>query len=191
MILGWHRFGTYFEENVFRPLTSNTAFWWILAAVAAVVAAFIIVVFRLKDRSVLCSKIAGSISRLWAGITVFSKSKNKLLVAITTLLLWTVYVIMCYCIIKAMPMLEGLDFVDALFFSMMGNIASVIPVPGGIGAYHYLVATAVGVYGYSWDIGILYATLNHEIHAVLIIIIGLVSYLHTISVRHDRTTDVN
>lgn len=191
MVFGWNRFGTYFEDNIFHPLTSNTGFWWILAIVVVAVTAFIVTVFQLKSRSVICGKIADSISRLWSGFTVFSKSKNKLLIALTTLLLWTVYVIMCYCIIKAMPMLQGLDFIDALFFSMMGNFASIIPVPGGIGAYHYLVAAAVGVYGYSWEIGILYATLNHEIHAVLIIIVGLVAYLHTISVRRSRSTDVN
>ena len=191
IIFGWQRFGSYFEENVFHPLASNKAFWWILAIVVVVMTAFIVTVFRMRSRSVMCGKIADSISRLWSGTTVFFKSKNKALIALTTLLLWTVYVFMCYCIIKAMPMLQGLDFIDALFLSMMGNLASIIPVPGGIGAYHYLVAAAIGVYGYSWDIGILFATLNHEIHAVLIIIIGLVAYLHMISTRRHRTTDVN
>ena len=53
------------------------------------------------------------------------------------------YLLMCYSILKAVPALSGLGLEDALFFTAVGNIASVIPVPGGIGAYHYLVALSV------------------------------------------------
>ena len=100
------------------------------------------------------------------------------MIAISTVFIWGMYVIMSWLIVKAMPMLDGLTFSDALFLAAVGNIASIIPVPGGIGAYHYMVAATLGVYGYSWDIGILYATINHEIHAVVILIVGVIAYLH-------------
>jgi hypothetical protein len=87
------------------------------------------------------------------------------------------YVLMCWAGFKALPMLDSLTFVDALFISAVGNIASVIPVPGGIGAYHYLVAlTLQSIYAATWDTGILYATLCHETHAILIIVLGILSY---------------
>lgn len=178
LLTGWDRFGQYCTENLIQPLTGNRFFVITLIGVTVLIVAFLITVFYFRDRYPVCSKIAESLSRIWAGITVFFKSKNKLVIAATTLLLWVVYVFMCFCIIKAMPALQGLDMIDALFFSMVGNLASIVPVPGGIGAYHYLVAAAVGVYGYGWETGILYATLNHEIHAVLIIIVGIVAYIH-------------
>ena len=87
------------------------------------------------------------------------------------------YVCMSWSGLKALPMLDSLNFADALFISAVGNIASVIPVPGGIGAYHYLVSlTLQSIYSASWDTGILYATLCHESHAVLIILLGVISY---------------
>ena len=174
-LLQWDRFGGYFEENILAPLASAGA-GWIMALIVVAATIFIVTVFLLKERSDFCRKVAESISRLWTGITAFNKSKNKLLVALTTLLIWFTYVVMCFCIIKAMPALDGLNLADAAFLSLVGNIASVVPVPGGIGAYHYLVTAAVGLYGFSWDSGLLFSTLNHEIHAVLIMVLGIISY---------------
>lgn len=178
LFTGWDRFGSYFMDNIITPLSTNRMFWVIFISVIILLTAVIFAIFRFRDRFVIFRRISESLSRIWAGLTVFGKSKNKLRIALTTALIWTLYVLMCLCIIKAMPALEGLDIIDALFFSMVGNVASIVPVPGSVGAYHYLVAAAVGVYGYGWDTGILYATINHEIHAVLIIALGLVAYFH-------------
>ena len=87
------------------------------------------------------------------------------------------YMLMCYFVFRAVPALSHLTLLDALFISSVGNIASVIPVPGGIGAYHYLVALALqSLYGASWETGILAATLNHELHAIIILLVGALSY---------------
>ena len=89
------------------------------------------------------------------------------------------YLLMCFSILKAVPELSHLGLEDALFFTAVGNIASVIPVPGGIGAYHYLMAlSAQSLYGATWESGILLATLGHESHAILIIVVGIISYVH-------------
>ena len=95
-----------------------------------------------------------------------------------TLGIWLMYILMTWSIFRAVPALSHLSFADALFISSIGNFASVIPVPGGIGAYHYLVALSLqALYGASWETGILAATLNHELHALIIIVVGVVSYI--------------
>ena len=97
---------------------------------------------------------------------------------LSTVGIWAMYVMMMFCTIRALPMLDALTMTDALFLSAIGNFASVIPVPGGIGAYHYLMALSMqSLYGASWETGILLATLGHEAHAILIIIIGVISYV--------------
>ncbi len=100
------------------------------------------------------------------------------------------YLFMAFSVMKAMPDLALLDMKDALFFTVVGNCASIIPVPGGIGAYHYLMALAVsGIYGKTWEAGILYATLQHELHAVLVLVLGVISYLR-ISVARRRHSNL-
>ena len=175
ILLQWGRIGNFVTEKIFIPMTQpNTLL--IIAAVVATIVLFIAIVFRLREKSTLCGKIADSITRIAVGITALAKCKNKMVVILSTLFIWFMYVLMSFCIIKAMPSLDSLTFADAVFFSMVGNIASVVPVPGGIGAYHYLVAAAVALLGPSRDMGLLFATLNHEIHAIVIIALGLVSY---------------
>ena len=183
----WTRLGDYFKENLIDPVFGKRGLWWILLLVVVLIVLFVVVVRKYRDRSNLCRKIAESLSRLWLGFKAFEKSDNKLQIVGSTVVIWAMYILMSFCIMRALPDMEGLNIMDAMFFSAIGNVASVVPVPGSIGAYHYLVATAVGFYGLSWDIGILYATLNHEIHAVLIAVLGLISYLHGVRVSRRNS----
>ena len=180
----WTRLGDYFKENLFGPALGKRGMWWILVVVVVLSVLFVVIVRKYRDRNAFCGRVAASLSRLWLGFKAFEKSENKLLIALSTVVIWAMYILMSFCILKAVPEMSGLNLMDAMFFSAIGNLASVVPVPGGIGAYHYLVASAVGFYGLSWDMGILYATLNHEIHAVIVAILGLVCYLH--GVRSSR-----
>lgn len=188
LLLGSARFGTFIKDQILQPLASRSelSLWWIVLIAAAVIAACIWTVFRFRERSRACGRIAGVLSGLWNGMGSIAKMDQKWMFALYTACIWTMYVLMCWSIFKAIPALSGLGMVDALFISAVGNIASVIPVPGGMGAYHYLVALTVSsIYGASWDMGILFATLNHELHAMLVILLGAVSYI-CISIRKNR-----
>ena len=178
--LGGSRFSAFFSDNIWGPLSSklSVSLWWIVAALAALVAAFVWAVFHFRSRSALCGKIAGALGGLASGFTVFTRMKGKGLFIFWTACIWLMYILMSYTVLLATPSLESLGLTDALFISAVGNIASIIPVPGGVGAYHYLVAlTLSSLYGATWDTGILYATLSHELHAVLIILLGIASYI--------------
>ena len=188
LLAGWGKFGDFFMEQIWQPMTGRLSFsvWWIVAAVVLVLALFIWAVFRWSGSNKFCGKVAGWIRGLGAGFASIGRIKNKWLFILYTVGIWTMYVLMSWAGLKALPMLDSLTIADALFISAVGNIASVIPVPGGIGAYHYLIAlTLQSLYGATWDTGILYATLCHETHAILIIILGISSYIRiTLAKRH-------
>ena len=186
---GWNRLGAFFTENILSPLEGrfNALSIIILCVIVALLAAFVVIVFRFKERNLFCGKIASALSGFAGGFASALKMKHKWAFVLLTAALWAVYVVMSWCGLKAVPALSHLDFSDALFISAVGNLASVIPVPGGIGAYHYLVAlTLSSLYGAVWETGILYATLCHEVHAVLIVLLGIVSYI-CISIRRNGT----
>lgn len=179
LLLGKDRFSIFFQQQIVQPLSerSEISLWWAALLLVAVMAAGGWAIFRFRDRNRLCGKIAGVADGLWKGMGSIAGMEHKWLFALCTVAIWGMYVTMSWCILKAVPALEGLGFVDALFISAVGNIASVIPVPGGMGAYHYLVAlTLSSIYGATWDTGILFATLNHELHLLLIIVLGAISY---------------
>ena len=180
LLTGWGKFGSFFVDQIWAPITGRLGFslWWLIAAVVLVLGFAIWAVFHWSGSNRVCGKVASWLRGLGAGFSSLGKMEHKWLFVLYTVGIWTSYVAMSWSGLKALPMLSELAFADALFISAVGNIASVIPVPGGIGAFHYLVAlTLQSLYGATWDTGILYATLCHETHAILLIILGIASYV--------------
>lgn len=179
LVSNWTKFGTFFRDNILAPAAGRAAgLIWAAAIVAALIAGSIWAVWHYRERYRICRTIADKVSGFWQGFIVFLKMKRKWVFLLYTACIWASYVAMSYCIIRAIPDLGALAIEDALFLSAVGNIASVIPVPGGVGAYHYLVSlTLASLYGVPQEVGLLNATLNHEIHAVLIIVLGIISYV--------------
>ena len=144
-------------------------------------------IFLLRRKVRLFDRLAGFIEGLFAGFKSFGAMPHKLIFAGITIAIWVMYLLMSFTVLKAIPATEGLALLDALLLSTIGNIASVVPVPGGIGAYHYLIAlTLSSLYGASWEVGVLYATLCHESHTVLVLIAGGISALRQSLVRKRR-----
>ena len=177
----WSSFGPFFLENVWTPMVGRMggSFVWLLVGAVLLIAAFVWAIFNFRERVRLFGKIADKLRGLGAGLASIAKMERKLPFILSTVGIWAMYITTMWCTIRAIPMFDGLSFTDALFLSAVSNIASVIPVPGGIGAYHYLMAlSAQSLYGATWESGILLATLGHESHAILIIVVGIISYVH-------------
>lgn len=185
LVVGFKRFDTLITEGILKPLSGSfgLTLWLIVGGVLVLLAGGTWAVFHWRSTSKLCDKAAGMLQGMWDGVKSIGKIKGKWLFILYTVLIWLCYIAMTWTVQKALPMLPEMNFSDAVFVSAVGNIASVIPVPGGIGAYHYLVAiTLQTLYGTTWEMGLLYATLSHELHSVVLIALGIISYF-AISVR--------
>lgn len=180
LVSKWNSFGPFFLENVWKPMAGRLGGspLWILAAGVLVLGGFLWAVFRFRTRVKFFAQVADKLKGLGAGFASIARMEHKWPFILSTIGIWAMYVLTMWCTVRALPMFDSLSFVDALFLSAVSNIASVIPVPGGIGAYHYLMAlSAQSLYGATWENGILLATLGHEGHAILIIVLGVVSYI--------------
>ena len=182
LALKWDTFGTFFFEQIVAPMTGRLQLnlGYLLLLFVLLLALGLWLIYRFRDRSRFCGRIVSGLKGLAQGLTSFLRMERKPLFLVYTALIWLMYVLMSYLVLKAVPGLDALSFTDALFLSAVGNIASVVPVPGGIGAFHYLLALSLSsLYAFSWETGILFATLSHEGHALLVIVLGLISYAAT------------
>lgn len=178
---GWQRFGAFALDNVWTPLSRDGDFslWWVAAVAGVAAAAAVAAVIRLRGKNPVCAKVARFFSGMWQGASACLRMKGKGLFALYTLLLWVLFLLMSLFIIKALPGQVALGWVDALFLMLVGSVAGIVPVPGGFGAFHYMVALALSaVYGIPWETGIVFATLSHESQAVMTVVCGGVSYIH-------------
>ena len=107
-------------------------------------------------------KIWGLSVGLGQGLTSCLRMERKWMFLIYTALIWASYWLMAVSIMRAVPELDSLNLVDALFLSLAGSLGWVVPVPGGIGAFHFVVSLALSsIYALPMAQGIVFATLSH------------------------------
>jgi hypothetical protein len=64
---------------------------------------------------------------------------------------------------------------------VVGSLGWVAPVPGGLGAYHFLLSLALStMYAIPWERGVVFATISHETQAVMMIVFGFLSLAATL-----------
>lgn len=185
LILNWSRVGAFFVDKLLRPAANGTNLWLAVALLAAVIigTAFLVYCHRHRGKGAVLERIAGFIDGFLEGLHAFGRMDRKFLFLAYTAGIWVMYLLMSYFVLKAIPTTDGLGLLDALFLSAVGNFASIVPVPGGMGAYHYVLAlTLSSIYGSSWETGLLFATICHESHSVLLLLLGGISYI-SISIR--------
>ena len=181
IIGGFERFGTFFMEQIWQPMTSrlNFSLWWVMMALAAAAAAFIYIIWRYRDRNPFCIKAWGIFRGLAQGFTSCLKMDRKWLFFAYTACIWLTYWLMAASTMWAAPFLEGLDLIDALFLSLVGGLGFAVPVPGGIGAFHFIISLALAtLYGIPMETGIIYATISHTSQAITQIFFGAGSYVY-------------
>lgn len=181
VIGGFNRFGSFFVEQIWTPMTSrlNFSVWWIVGLLLAAVAAAIWALWRYRDSNKVCSKVWGIFRGLMQGFSSCLHMERKWLFFAYTAFIWGMYWLMAASTMWAAPFLEGLDLIDALFLSLVGGLGFAVPVPGGIGAFHFIISLALSaVYGIPMEMGIIYATLSHTSQAITQIFFGLGSYAY-------------
>ena len=178
---GFNRFGGFFLEQILAPMAQkfNFSVWWLVAllASAALVAAWM--VWRFRDRNAFCSKVWGIIRGLAQGFSSCFRMERKWLFFAYTACIWGMYWLMAASTMWAAPFLDHLDLIDALFLSLAGSLGWLIPVPGGFGAFHFVVSLALqAIYGIPFETGIIFATLSHESQAITMALFGGGSYAY-------------
>jgi len=181
IIGGFERFGTFFLEQIWQPMASrlNFSLWWVVMALAAAGSALIYIIWKYRDRNPFCIKVWGIFRGLAQGFTSCLKMDRKWLFFAYTACIWLAYWLMAASTMWAAPFLEGLDLIDALFLSLVGGLGFAVPVPGGIGAFHFVISLALAtLYGIPMETGIIYATISHTSQAITQILFGAGSYTY-------------
>jgi uncharacterized protein (TIRG00374 family) len=123
-------------------------------------------------------KLHGFVIGLWEGIISIGKMRQKGLFLVYTVAIWLMYGIMVYMPVLMLSETRHLDFIDGLTILAIGSLGIVAPVPGGIGAYHFIVkAILVELYHIEPNAAGSFAAITHAGQTLLNVIIGGLSYL--------------
>lgn len=169
-------------SHVYGPLKSSLdmSLGGLVAMVLGAVALVLGVIYALRRRVRVFGVISQQIKGLLIGVAAFRKVPVKGLYILYTVGILVAYIFMTYFTFLAIPSLGNLGWHAALFITAVGNIASVIPTPGNMGSYHYLVGLALSAIYLGSDTmdptALLCATILHGAHAILLLLLGLYSY---------------
>ena len=165
--------------QMWEPVSARLDFsiWWIVVLLMLGGALAFGLIFRLRNSGGICSRIWGLFSGLMQGFSSCFRMQGKWKFLVSTALIWSMYWLMAASTMWAIPVLDGLNMIDALFLSLAGSLGWLVPVPGGFGAFHFVVSLALqAIYGIPFETGIIFATLSHESQAITMALFGGFSY---------------
>ena len=102
-----------------------------------------------------------------------------------TVFIWASYFVMIYVCFFAMPATENIQIDQSLFVMMAASMGIVVPVPGGVGAYHYLVAKALEVLSVPYPEGLAFATLVHASQTIMLMSTGVIGFIGLSRFKND------
>ncbi len=179
----WDEFGGFIRQQLFAPLQErfSTNLVWILLLLFVIFAAGCAVAWKYREKLLrigLFAKIADVIKGLVKGLFTAFKMENKWLFFLYTALIWGTYWLTSYTTIQAFSAVDYLTGSDALFLMIVGGLGWVVPVQGGLGAYHFIVSLALwSVYSIPQTEGVVFATISHESQALAMIVCGTISLI--------------
>jgi hypothetical protein len=163
----------FISEKIYQPaiekISTVPTYVFVGIFVFVLIVCFLLFHIRKKIKEI----VSGLISGLKTGI----KMKNRKIFFFYTILIYLCYWMTGLLLLKAVPATASLNAIDALFLFVVGAFGWVIPAQGGFGSYHILFALGLGVFGISYNDGIIVATISHESQVIFMILLGLVSLI--------------
>ncbi|OFX88148.1 MAG: hypothetical protein A2X00_05130 [Bacteroidetes bacterium GWE2_32_14] len=178
-------FGSFIKDNVFIPLYNKFInivdfpfYYWILIVllIAAIIIGYYYFRRRLK-RVLIIHKFRKLLRGVFTGIKTVTKMQNRWAFLLHTVIIWAMYFLMTYVVVFAIPATQNLKPIDGVFLLVIGGLGMAAPVQGGIGAFHWIIASGLTLYDISKTDGLVFATIQHESQVFLVLILGTISIL--------------
>lgn len=198
----WDRFGSFFVEKMLEPFSArlNLGLGGIALILVIVFGLLLWALYSFREKWKPAAAVWGFMKGLVQGVLSCFRMEKWWLFLLYTLIIWVLYWLMSLSVLYsvqgmdvagtsalagsaddlagAVAGLASLGGTDALFLMLVGSLSSLVPVPGGFGAFHYIVALALStVYGIPFGDGIIFATLSHESQTLTMILCGTASYI--------------
>lgn len=115
--------------------------------------------------------------QLSTGLRSVSSLKNPMGFWASSVVIWLIYFLTMYSVSLGIESTANLTPGEVLMVMVMGTIGMVAPVQGGIGTFHALVAYILIQFGVSESDGKIFAAIIHGTQLILVLILGLASWM--------------
>jgi hypothetical protein len=146
---------------------------WVLIAFSALLGLLLLLyLFRKNEKF---KKVVQGFRR---GLVAVFRIEKKFSFVVLSIVIWVLYFIMTYFVIKAFPETSQLGFSAVLTLFAIGSIAMAAPLPGGAGSYHTLVPLGlVMLYQLPKADAVAFVFIFHGWQTFIMIVGGIVSLI--------------
>lgn len=135
-------------------------------------------------------KIFSLFSDLAQGVRTIERMQQKGLFLFYTFLIWLFYILMMFVPFFMFPDTSELDLLAGITLLAIGSLGIVAPVPGGIGAYHFITkAVLTELYGISGHVAGSFAVITHAGQTLLNVIVGALGYFILFFADHKKPSN--
>ncbi|MEO9952443.1 lysylphosphatidylglycerol synthase transmembrane domain-containing protein [Nonlabens sp.] len=136
----------------------------------------IILIIFISRKLQLFNKVRGFILGMKEGFMTIWTMKKKWLYFFHTLFIWSMYLVMFYVSIYAIPGIETIP-ISAILCAFVAGSFAVAFTNGGFGAYPYFIAQVLLVFGISEPLGTSFGWILWLSQTMLVLVYGLISLL--------------
>ena len=170
-----------FFNRIEKEIGGNSNIGFILIAVFSIIL-IVFILFKTKfKKTSTYQKIVDFLKGLSDGFKSIKGIKNKWAFWGHTIFIWFMYFIMTYVCFFAIESTKLLTQIDGLFIMVVGGLGMVLPVQGGVGAYHLLVSEALMSLNLENSINntdaTLFASVVHACQTLMTLFVGSISLL--------------
>ncbi len=130
--------------------------------------------------------ISRLIHRLWQGVMSIMKMKNWSLYLLYSIAIWGAYYVNSYTSLFFFDFTSHLDPLAGLAIFVMGSLSLLVPVQGGLGAWHAAVIFALGCYGIGEAEALSFALVSWAIEQGFVLLLGLYALVY-VFIRKKQT----
>ena len=149
----------------------------VLLGGAAVFLLFLYLLGRKFRNHGLVNKFQLFFRQLLSGVRAIGHLKNPMGFWISSVIIWIIYFLTLYTVSQGIESAANLSGGQVLLVMVMGTIGMIAPVQGGIGTFHALVAYILVVFGVPEADGKIFAAIIHGTQMLLVIGVGLISWI--------------
>lgn len=121
------------------------------------------------------------------GVRTIDRMKQKGMFLLYTFLIWFFYILMMWVPFYMLDETSRLDFLAGVTLLAIGSLGIVAPVPGGIGAYHFIgKAVLVELYAISGNTAGSFVAITHAAQTLLNVVVGAFGYLMLFFIDHKK-----
>ncbi len=143
---------------------------------------FLYLVFKRFRNHGIINKLQNFGRQLLTGVKSISTLKNPLGFWTSSVVIWIIYFLTMYLVSLGIQSTANLTPGEVLLVMVMGSIGMIAPVQGGIGTFHALVAYILIQFGVSEADGKIFAAIIHGTQVIMIMIVGLISWIVTMRI---------